>query len=79
MRCHQKSEKSFVMVQAVYDTFDILPVEIEANADLMSQPNARFVFIGINVFLYSRLGSRLQKSLHNCSSSAAAAVLSHPG
>ena len=35
------------MVQAVYDTFDILPIQIEANAELMSQPNARFVFIGM--------------------------------
>lgn len=40
---------SFVIIQAVYDTYDIMPVNAEAanSDDLSSQPDVRFVFIGI--------------------------------
>ncbi|XP_046448156.1 COBW domain-containing protein 1-like isoform X1 [Daphnia pulex] len=41
-------QPSFVIIQAVYDTYDTMPVKPEATntADLSSQPDVRFVFIG---------------------------------
>jgi hypothetical protein len=44
-------QPSFVIIQAVYDTYDTMPVKPEATntADLSSQPDVRFVFIGQSV------------------------------
>ncbi len=42
----EHEQPSYVMIQAVYDTYDIIPIKVgETNAvELGSQPNARFVF-----------------------------------
>jgi hypothetical protein len=49
---------SFVIIQAVYDTYDILPVKGESrnSDDLRSQPDVRFVFIGI-ISLFEKTSS----------------------
>lgn len=51
-------QPSFVIIQAVYDTYDTMPVKPEATntADLSSQPDVRFVFIGqyINILVWKK-------------------------
>ncbi len=45
----ESARPSFVIIQAVYDTYDMMPIKTDAtNADddLNSQPDGRFVFIG---------------------------------
>jgi hypothetical protein len=48
---YETDQPAFVIIQAVYDTYDIMPVKAEATRtdDLVSQPDVRFVFIGIVV------------------------------
>lgn len=40
-----KDSPSYVIIQAVYDTYDVMPIQ-DGTSDLDSQPNGRFVFIG---------------------------------
>ena len=44
----ESAHPSFVIIQAVYDTYDTMPIKSDATNldDLNSQPDGRFVFIG---------------------------------
>ncbi|KAI9564068.1 hypothetical protein GHT06_007806 [Daphnia sinensis] len=49
----ESAPSSVVIIQAVYDTYDVMPIKPEASdsGNLSLQPDARFVFIGRNLEL----------------------------
>lgn len=53
---YKTTPPSYVIIQGVYDTYDIVPIKVEAasEVELALQPDARFVFIGMICYKVSK-------------------------